>query len=61
MAHVIVGSAGFESASRFCAAFEELRHYLAVRWRGQSHVPLADQRRLFRMRSDSLIGELATA
>ena len=57
----MLGFGSFESASRFCAAFEELRYYLAVRWRAQPHVPLAEQRRLFRARWDSLINELSAA
>jgi len=49
----------FESASRFCSAFDELRHYFRVRRRGEDHVPLAEQRRLFLARWRSLLGELA--
>jgi transposase-like protein len=57
----MLGFGSFESASRFCTAFEELRHYLAIRWRGQPHVPLAEQRRLFSERWRSLIVELQAA
>jgi transposase-like protein len=57
----MLGFGSFESASRFCAAFDELRQYFSVRRRCQAHVPLAEQRRLFLMRWDSLIGELAAA
>ena len=57
----MLGFGSFESASRFCAAFDELRQYFSVRLRGQPHVPLAEQRRLFRARWDSLIVELAAA
>ena len=51
----------FESASRFCSAFDELRQYFRVRRRGERHVPLAEQRRLFTTRWRSLIAELAAA
>ena len=57
----MLGFGSFESASRFCAAFDELRQYFRVRRRGEAHVSLAEQRRLFLTRSDSLIGELAAA
>jgi transposase-like protein len=57
----MLGFGSFKSASRFCTAFEELRHYLAIRWRGQPHLPLAEQRRLFSERWRSLIVELQAA
>ena len=57
----MLGFGTFESAARFCAAFDELRHYLRVRRRGESHVPLAEQRRLFTTRWRSLIAEMAAA
>jgi hypothetical protein len=57
----MLGFGSFESASRFCAAFDELRQYLRVRRRGDGHVPLAEQRRLFTTRWRSLIAEVAAA
>ena len=55
------GFVNFESAARFCSAFDELRQYLRVPRRGESHVPLAEQRRLFTTRWRSLIAEMAAA
>ncbi len=57
----MLGFGSFESASRFCSAFDELRDYLRVRRRGDPHVPLANQRRLFLTRWRSLMAELAAA
>ena len=57
----MLGFGSFQSASRFCAAFDALRQYCRVRYRGEAHVPLAVERRLFLTRWRSLIGELATA
>ena len=57
----MLGFGSFESASRFCAAFDELRQYFRVRRRGEAHVSLAEQRRLFLTRWRSLIAELAAA
>ncbi len=57
----MLGFASFESASRFCSAFDELRQYLRVRRRGEKQVALAEQRRLFLVRWRSLIAELAAA
>ncbi len=56
----MLGFGSFESASRFCAAFDELRQYVRVRRRGEAHVSLAEQRRLFLARWRSLIGQLST-
>ena len=55
----MLGFGSFESAARFCAAFDELRQYFRVRRRGEGHVALAEQRRLFLARWRSLIAELA--
>ena len=55
------GFGNFESAARFCSAFDELRQYLRVRRRGEGHVPLAEQRRLFTARWRSLIAEIVAA
>ncbi len=57
----MLGFGNFESASRFCAAFDELRQYFRVRRRGEAHVSLAEQRRLFVGRWRSLIAEAAVA
>jgi len=57
----MLGFGSFESASRFCAAFDELRRSLCVRRRGERHVSLAEQRRLFVTRCRSLISEIAAA
>ena len=55
------GFGSFESASRFCSAFDELRQYFRVRRRSGAHVALTEQRRLFLTRWHSLISELAAA
>ncbi len=57
----MLGFGNFESASRFCSAFDELHQHLRVRRRGERHVPLAEQRRLFTMRWRSLIAEMVAA
>ena len=51
----------FESASRFCAAFDELQEYFRWRRGRGDYVPLAEQRRLFLTRWRSLIVEMAAA
>ncbi len=55
------GFGNFQSASRFCAAFEELQQYFRARFRGDPHPPLAEQRRLFLTRWRSLISEIAVS
>ena len=57
----MLGFGSFESASRFCTAFDELRQYFRVRRRGGDHVALPEQRRLFLVRWHSLIEEAAAA
>ena len=57
----MLGFGSFESASRFCTAFDELRQYFRVRRRGEPHVSMAEERRLFLMRWRSLIGQAAVA
>ena len=57
----MLGFGTFESAARFCAAFDELRHYFRVRRRGDGHVALPEQRRLFLTRWRSLITDMAAA
>ena len=57
----MLGFGRFESAARFCAAFDELRQYFRIRRRGGAHVPLPEQRRLFVARWRSLVSEMAAA
>ena len=57
----MLGFGNFESAARFCSAFDELREYFRVSGRGEGHVSLARQRGLFLKRWRSLISELAAA
>ncbi len=44
------GFGNFDSASRFCQAFDEQRDYFRCRTRSKEKVPLPEQRRLFRQR-----------
>jgi len=56
------GLGTFESASRFCRAFDEQRHYFRMRpamW--QRLPPLSDQRREYCARWKALMGELLAA
>jgi hypothetical protein len=57
----MLGFGGFESAARFCSAFDELRQYFGVRRCSEGHVSLAEQRRPFLTRWRPLISELAAA
>jgi len=57
----MLGFGNFESASRFCSAFDELRDYFRVKRRGQPIVSLADQRKIFIDRWRSLAAEVAAA
>ena len=57
----MLGFGRFEPAARFCAAFDELRHYFRIRRRGGAHVPLPEQRRLFVARWQALVSEMAAA
>jgi len=57
----MLGFGSFESASRFCSAFDELRDYFRVKRRGQPTVSLADQRQTFIDRWRSLAAEVAAA
>jgi len=57
----MLGFGNFESASRFCSAFDGLREYFRVRRRGDPNVSLAEQQRFFVARWRSLIGELTAA
>jgi putative transposase len=55
----MLGFGRFESASRFCAAFDELRHYLRVRNRRGERVSASDKRQIFSNRWSTLMIELA--
>ncbi len=57
----MLGFGSFESVSRFCQAFDELRQCFRVLRRGEGHVSLAEQSRLFLTRWRSLTAELAAA
>ncbi len=57
----MLGFGNFESAARFCSAFDELRQYFRVRRHGDDQSSLAEQRRLFTTRRRSLIAEMAAA
>ncbi len=48
------GFGSFESASRFCSAFDEQRDYFRYRTRPKQRVPLPEQRRMFRQRFGAL-------
>ncbi len=48
------GFGSFESASRFCQAFDEQRDYFRCRSKPNEKVPLTEQRCMFRQRFDSL-------
>ncbi len=49
----------FESASRFCTAFDELRNYMRVRHADGKNVPAFNRRRIFTARWSALMTELA--
>ena len=57
----MLGFGSFESASRFCTAFDELRQYLRVRRRWQPDPSLAEQRRIFIDRWRTLVEGAAAA
>jgi putative transposase len=48
------GFGSFESASRFCSAYDEQRQYFRYRTQPKEKVPLAEQRRMFRQRFGAL-------
>ena len=54
----MLGSARFESASRFCTAFDELRNYLRIRSTGGEHVPADIRRENFTNKWSTLMTEL---
>ena len=55
----MLGFNRFESASRFCTAFDELRQYLRVPSFSVQHVSASDKRHIFSCRWSSLMTELA--
>ena len=55
----MLGFAKFESASRFCTAFDELRNYLRVQTTGSEHVPANARRKIFTERWSTLMTELS--
>jgi putative transposase len=55
----MLGFKQFESASRFCTAFDELRNYLKVRTIGGEKVSATDIRQIFRDKWMTLLAELA--
>lgn len=55
----MLGFGRFESASRFCTAFDELRHYLRVRNLQGERVSASDRRQIFSSRWLALMTELA--
>ena len=55
------GFGSFESAARFCTAFDERRHDCRARQRRGQSIPLAEQRRLFVTRWRSLLAEMQAA
>ena len=56
----LLGFAKFESASRFCTAFDELRNYLRVRAVRLENVPADVRRKIFTNRWLSLMTELSS-
>jgi len=56
----MLGFAKFESASRFCSAFDELRNYLRVRAVDGQQVSASDRRRIFTDKWSTLMTELST-
>ena len=58
----MLGFGQMQSATRFCAAFEELRQYLRISPRpGEPPVSLSERRRVFGSRWQDLMTELAAA
>ena len=55
------GVESFESASRFCTAFDELSDYLKVRRRREHPPSLSERRQAFAERWRALIVELCVA
>jgi hypothetical protein len=55
----MLGFKKFDSAIRFCTAFDELRNYLKVKTTGQEQVSASDRRRIFSDKWTTLLAELA--
>ena len=55
----MLGFKQFESASRFCTAFDELRNYLRVQTAGSEHVPAGTRRKIFTSKWSTLMTELS--
>jgi transposase-like protein len=55
----MLGFKRFESASRFCTAFDELRNYLRVRSAGNEHVPADVRKKIFIDKWSTLMNELS--
>jgi putative transposase len=55
----MLGFAKFESASRFCSAFDELRNYLRVRSVGGEHVSASSRREIFTEKWSTLMTEMS--
>jgi putative transposase len=55
----MLGFKQFESASRFCTAFDELRNYLRVQATGREHVPAGTRRKIFTSKWSTLMTELS--
>ena len=55
----MLGFAKFESASRFCTAFDELRNYLRIRFVGGEHVSASSRREIFKDKWSTLMTELS--
>jgi putative transposase len=55
------GFRAFNSAARFCPAFDELRQYFRYRTSSQNPLPLPEQRRQFQQRFDALFAAFQAA
>ena len=55
----MLGFGRFDSASRFCTAFDELRNYLRVKRSGGERVTASDRRQIFSRKWSTLMTELA--
>jgi len=55
----MLGFAKFESASRFCTAFDELRNYLRVQSAGGEHISANARRKIFTDKWSTLMTELS--
>ena len=55
----MLGFKQFESASRFCNAFDELRNYLRVQSAGKEHVQAGTRRKIFTSKWSTLMTDLS--